>query len=119
MRLSETDKNLYQPTPIKTNHIKLSTDILKLAELLAKNAHDVWAKQRISEGWTYGESRDDSQKKHPCLIPYEDLPESEKEYDRKMSLETLKVILALGYEIKKESENRSQETGGSRPEKKK
>ena len=98
---------MYNPAPIDTNHIKLPDDITELAELLAKNAHDVWAQQRITEGWTYGEKRDDQQKKHPCLVPYEDLPESEKEYDRIMSFETLKVILALGYGIEK-SEGRKQ-----------
>lgn len=83
---------MYVPTPIHTDHIALPEDILQLAELLAKNAHDVWAGQRMAEGWTFGEKRDDQLKKHPCLVPYENLPESEKEYDRKMSLETLKMI---------------------------
>jgi hypothetical protein len=99
---------MYKPTPINTDHIKLPEDILQLAELLAKNAHDIWAVQRMAEGWTYGEKRDDNLKQHPCLIPYEDLPESEKEYDRLMSIETLKVILGLGYKIQK-SGDRSQE----------
>jgi hypothetical protein len=92
---------MYQPTPINTDHVKIPDDILQLAELLAKNAHDVWAVQRMADGWTYGDKRDDNLKKHPCLVAYEYLPESEKEYDRKMSIETLKVILGLGYKIKK------------------
>ena len=99
---------MYNPIPINTDQIKLPDDITELAELLAKNAHDVWAKQRMADGWTYGEQRDDEQKRHPCLVPYLDLPESEKEYDRIMSFETLKVILALGYQIKKESGEKSQ-----------
>jgi hypothetical protein len=70
-------------------------------ELLARNAHENWAKQRVSEGWKYGTKRDDARKEHPCLVPYEELPESEKEYDRKMAGETLKVISGLGYKIKK------------------
>ena len=98
---------MYNPIPINTDHIKLPDDITQLAELLAKNAHDVWAMQRMAEGWTHGCNRDEALKKHPCLVPYEDLPESEKEYDRKMSFETLKVILALGYGIEK-SEGRKQ-----------
>ena len=90
---------MYNPTPINTSKIILGHGIKALAEVLAKNTHDVWAAGRIVEGWTYGDSRDDVNKKHPCLVPYEDLTESEKEYDRNTSLETLKVILSLGYNI--------------------
>jgi ryanodine receptor 2 len=72
-----------------------------LLERLAENTHDVWAAQRIKEGWEYGPMRDDANKKHPCLVPYADLPESEKEYDRKTSAETIKAVMALGYVISK------------------
>jgi hypothetical protein len=91
----------YQPQPIDTSNIKLTDDILSLVEMLAENAHENWSRQRMSEGWVYGPRRDDTKKEHPCLVPYEDLPESEKEYDRTMAMETLKVILALGYRIEK------------------
>jgi len=92
---------MYKPTPINTTHIHLTNDILSLAETLAKNTHDVWAAGRIAEGWTYGATRDDELKQHPCLVPYEDLPESEKEYDRATAMETLKVIISYGFEIRK------------------
>ena len=91
----------YKPEPIDTSRVKLPKEILKLTEKLAENNHDIWAKQRISEGWTYGPKRDDVNKKHPDLIPYSDLPESEKEYDRKTAMEILKLIIALGYKIEK------------------
>jgi len=71
-------------------------------ELLARNAHENWAEQRLSEGWKYGKRRDDIRQEHPCLVPYDELPESEKEYDRKMAVETLKVIFGLGYKIEKD-----------------
>jgi len=71
----------------------------ELTELLAQNTHDIWAAQRITEGWQYGQERNDALKTHPCLVPYEDLPESEKEYDRNTATETLKVILKLGFKI--------------------
>jgi hypothetical protein len=90
-----------EPKPIDTSNIQLSDDLLELTELLAENAHDTWAKMRMEEGWTYGPERDDPTKKHPDLVPYSDLPASEKEYDRKMSMETLKVIIELGYRIEK------------------
>ena len=89
----------YDPKPIDTSAIKLSDDLLELTEKLAENAHDNWAKRRMSEGWTWGRQRDDKSKKHPDLIPYEDLTESEKEYDRKTAMETIKAIIALGYRI--------------------
>ncbi len=91
----------YIPKPIDTTKVMLSEDILDLTELLAKNTHEVWAQQRIKDGWTYGDKKDDSLKQTPCMIPYEDLPETEKVYDRKITLETLKLITKLGYEIKK------------------
>lgn len=88
---------IYQPKPIDTSAITLTPELLALREHLAENAHDVWAAQRIHSGWTYGETRNDDQKTHPDLIPYDQLPESEKEYDRQTAMETLKAILALGY----------------------
>jgi ryanodine receptor 2 len=91
----------YKPAPIPTAGVSLTPDILELTELLARNAHDTWAQQRLADGWTHGPRRDDAARKHPCLVPYEELPESEKEYDRKTALETLKVILTLGYRIEK------------------
>jgi ryanodine receptor 2 len=91
----------YNPQPLDTSSVKLSADLLQLTELLAKNTHEVWAAQRISEGWQYGKERDDSKKLHPCLVPYEDLPESEKEYDRQTAMATLRVIRKLGFEVLK------------------
>lgn len=91
----------YVPKPIDTSNVKLSDDLLALTERLAENAHDHWAAQRMSEGWTCGPERDDAAKKHPDLVPYADLPEGEKEYDRKTAMETLRAITALGYRIEK------------------
>lgn len=90
---------MYTPKPINTDDVELSEELLKLTEKLAENTHEVWAAGRISEGWSYGEKRDDINKQTPCLVPYEELDESEKEYDRKTALETLKLIVKLGYKI--------------------
>ena len=70
-----------------------------LLEAMAKNVHEIWAQERIKQGWKYGEKRDDAKKHHPCLVPYEELPEEEKVYDRNTSVETLKLILKLGFKI--------------------
>ncbi len=91
----------YKPVPIETSDVRLSEDLRDLTELLARNAHDNWARQRLSEGWRYGPERNDARKEHPCLVPYEQLPEAEKEYDRKTAMETIKAIIALGYRIDK------------------
>lgn len=91
----------YSPKPIDTSAIELSPEIEALTELLARNTHEVWARQRLADGWTHGATRSDDRKEHPCLIPYEDLPESEKEYDRATALEAIRTILALGYRIEK------------------
>jgi len=92
---------MYTPKPIDTTDVKLDEEILELCEQLAKNTHEVWASGRIADGWTYGEVRDDAKKLHPCLVEYEELPESEKEYDRRTAMETLKLIKKLGYKIEK------------------
>lgn len=89
----------FNPLPIKTDDIKLSKDLLQLSEIIAENVHNVWASSRISQGWTFGEERNDSLKKHPCLVPYSELPESEKDFDRNTANETLKLIQKLGFKI--------------------
>ena len=92
---------MYTPKPINTDNIELSDELKALGELLAENVHDVWAEGRIRAGWTYGEKRDDDKKQTPCLVPYGELPESEKEYDRNTAYGTLKLLVALGYRIEK------------------
>jgi hypothetical protein len=77
----------------------LDQSLLALTEQLAENAHDVWARQRLAEGWTFGPARDDVTRKHPDLVPYAELPDSEKQYDRATAMETLRAVVALGYRI--------------------
>jgi hypothetical protein len=89
----------YQPAPVDTSNVLLSPELSALTERLAENAHDIWAAQRVVEGWSYGPQRDDEKRLHPCLVPYGHLPEVEKEYDRRAALGTLKAILQLGYKI--------------------
>ena len=92
---------MYKPQPVDTSKVVLPEDLNALVEIIAKNVHEVWSKERIKEGWTYGPIRDDIKKTTPCLVPYEELPESEKEYDRKTAFETLKLVVKLGYKIEK------------------
>ena len=93
--------NKYIPQPVDTSNVMLPVELNQLVETMSKNVHEVWASGRLKDGWTYGEERSDVEKKHPCLVPYEELSESEKEYDRNTSIETLKLILKLGFKISK------------------
>jgi hypothetical protein len=90
---------MYTPKPIDTSQVTLPDSIRELTEKLAESTHDNWALSRIREGWTYGPARNDELKQHPSLVPYGELSESEKEYDRVTAMETLKAIYALGYRI--------------------
>ena len=94
-------KNNYTPLLIDTSTIDLPQELEPLVEKMARNVHEVWAHGRIADGWTFGKTRDDEKKTHPCLVPYEELPELEKEYDRHTAMGTLKFILAQGFSINK------------------
>ena len=97
------NKKQYTPHPIDTSYIQVPEDLNPLLEAMARNVHEVWAQERINQGWTYGEKRDDTQKHHPCLVAYDDLTEEEKAFDRNTSVETVKLILRLGFSIEKKS----------------
>lgn len=97
-----TTKNNYIPQPVNTNDVVLPEELIILSELISKNVHEVWSKNRMEQGWTYGEQRNDEKRETPCLVPYEELSEEEKDYDRNTSQETLKLILKLGFKITKE-----------------
>lgn len=94
-------KHPYIPQPIDVSHIELPAELTPLTEALARNVHEVWAATRIAQGWRLGPERNDTRKEHPCLIPYEELPEEERTYDRQTAFETLKLIKYLGFEIRK------------------
>ncbi len=93
---------MYKPEPINTDHIALPPELLELTEQIAENVHENWSAGRIAEGWIYGDIRDDEKKTTPCLIPYSQLSEGEKEFDRRTALQTLKLIISLGYKIEKQ-----------------
>lgn len=98
----ENMPNEYRPNPVELSHVELPSALMESAEKLAAHAHDVWAVGRMAQRWRYGEHRDDARKLHPCLVPYEDLPESEKDYDRRAAMEMLRVLVSLGYRIERD-----------------
>lgn len=97
--INTIDKFVYEPYPISLDDVELSDDLTELREAIAENAHEIWAKARTDQGWTYGPERNDQKKETPDMVPYCNLPESEKLYDREMAMQTLKLVKKLGYEI--------------------
>ena len=95
-------KKQYDPIPVDTSDVVLPAELLALTERIAENVHDVWAAGRIAEGWIYGPAKDSEKKTTPLLVAYSDLPDEEKAYDRNTALETLKLIVKLGYSIRKQ-----------------
>ncbi|MBV9341356.1 MAG: Ryanodine receptor Ryr [Acidobacteria bacterium] len=86
---------------MNTSAVVVDEQIVALIEKLARNNHEVWAARRLAEGWRYGPRRDDTRKEHPGLVPYSDLSEGEKAYDRSTVVETIRAILAMGYRIER------------------
>ncbi len=99
--MNNQTSNNYTPTPVDTSNIQLPEELMALAEAISKNVHEVWAQNRMNEGWTYGPVRDDEKRQTPCLVPYDQLPEEEKAYDRNTAFGTLKFIVAQGFKIEK------------------
>lgn len=89
----------YTPRPIDLSDVQLPEELNPLLEAMAENVHEVWAATRMSQGWKYGPARDDAKREHPMLVPYDQLSEEEKAYDRNTSVETLKLIIKLGFRI--------------------
>ena len=94
-------KKNYVPQPMDTSDVQLPEELNVLIEQMSRNVHEVWAQSRLDQGWTYGDERSDALKTHPCLVPYDELPEVEKAYDRDTALETLRLITKLGFKISK------------------
>ena len=102
--INTKDMKTYNPKPIDLSDVELTEDLNELREAIAENAHDVWAVERQVQGWTYGEQRDDNKKETPCMVPYSQLPDSEKKFDRDMAMNTLKLVKKLGYDLVKREE---------------
>ena len=101
MKIISMNSNGYIPHPVDISSIQLPEELMELAEAISKNVHEVWSKNRMDEGWTYGSVRNEEKKETPGLVPYEELPEIEKAYDRNTAFNTLKYIVSLGFKINK------------------
>lgn len=94
----------YIPKPLDLSDVELTEELDGLREAIAENVHEIWAESRQAEGWTYGPRRDDQLKQTPDMVPYSQLPESEKKYDREMAMKTIKLLKKLGYDLIKREE---------------
>ena len=94
-------KETYYPHPVDVSDVELPPQLYQLREAISENIHEVWAAGRMKEGWTYGPERDDKMKKHPDLIPYSELSDGEKQYDRETAMNTIKLVIKLGYDLVK------------------
>ena len=100
----KNEDGIYVPNPINVDDVFLPEKIAELTEYIAENAHEEWAKQRLKEGWTFAPKTNKKLKQSFDLVPYCELLDSEKEYDRKMAMYTLRVLYKLGYKIEKTKE---------------
>jgi|GEM_PF-630525 len=48
----------------------------------ASSSHDNWMAQKDADGWVYGETKDPEAKTHPCMVPFDELPEDQQIKDR-------------------------------------
>lgn len=94
----------YIPKPIDLTDVILSDDLIELREAIAENAHEIWAENRRNEGWSYGPVRDDAKKQTPDMVPYAELTDSEREYDRATAMRSIKLLKKLGYDVVKSEE---------------
>jgi ryanodine receptor 2 len=97
------ERSEYRPTPLDTSAVILDDELVELIEVLAENTHDTWAQARLSAGWRHGPCRDDEERLHPCLLPYADLEEEEKDIDRTIVVATVRALVVLGYELRRRS----------------
>ncbi|XP_030299704.1 ryanodine receptor 3 isoform X4 [Sparus aurata] len=91
--------NGYKPSPLDLSDIKLTPGQELLVDKLAENAHNVWAKDRIKQGWTYGIQQDLKSKRNPRLVPYVLLDERTKKSNRDSLREAIRTLIGYGYNI--------------------
>ncbi|XP_047673442.1 ryanodine receptor 2 isoform X7 [Tachysurus fulvidraco] len=89
----------YKPAPMDLSHIKLASTQEAMVDRLAENAHNVWARDRIRQGWTYGIQQDVKNKRNPRLVPYALLDERTKKSNKDSLREAVRTLLGYGYNL--------------------
>ena len=90
----------FNPYPADLAAIELPISTEAIIGVLARNAHDVWALEKLRAGWNYGKVNDVSEKLHADLVAYDDLGTMQRSYDFLMVEKTLKAIVAHGFAIR-------------------
>lgn len=91
--------DMYRPDKLDKWNVPLPEELLPLRETLAERIHDTWAAGKLADGWRWGPRLDEARRTHPSLLPYGQLSESEKEYDRRTAAATIRCMLEEGWRV--------------------
>nr|CAD7437731.1 unnamed protein product [Timema bartmani] len=91
--------NGYKPAPLDLSAITLAPKMEELVDQLAENTHNLWAKERIQQAWTYGLNEDPDMRRSPHLVPYSKVDEAIKKANRDTASETVRTLLVYGYNL--------------------
>nr|XP_021335867.1 ryanodine receptor 2 [Danio rerio] len=103
----------YKPAPMDLCHIKLASTQEAMVDKLAENAHNVWARDRIRQGWTYGIQQDIKNKRNPRLVPYVLLDERTKKSNKDSLREAVRTLLGYGYNLEAPDQDHAREDVGN------
>jgi len=81
--------NGYKPAPLDLSAVTLTPKLEELVDQLAENTHNLWARERIQQGWTYGLNEDSENHRSPHLVPYAKVDEAIKKANRDTASETV------------------------------
>ncbi|KAF4082236.1 hypothetical protein AMELA_G00149190 [Ameiurus melas] len=109
--LNYTQSNGYKPAPLDLNHVKLTPNQNTLVERLAENGHNVWARDRVRQGWTYSIVQDIVNKRNPRLVPYNLLDEKTKKTNRDTVCAAVRTLIGYGYNIEPPDQESSGHVG--------
>uniref|UniRef100_A0A8C3Y6B8 B30.2/SPRY domain-containing protein n=1 Tax=Catharus ustulatus TaxID=91951 RepID=A0A8C3Y6B8_CATUS len=109
-----TMSNGYKPAPLDLSHVRLTPAQLTLVDRLAENGHNVWARDRVQQGWTYSTTQDIKNKRNPRLVPYNLLDEGTKATNRESLCQAVRTLLGYGYNIEPPDQDTRAPPGGPR-----
>ena len=70
-------------------------------EQMAEMEHGRWNVERLRDGWRCGKPKDENLKRHPCIVPWSELPEDIKPFDRNAVKLFPAILVKAGYEIRR------------------
>ncbi|XP_069162577.1 ryanodine receptor-like [Procambarus clarkii] len=82
---------------IKELKVSLTSKLEELVDQLAENTHNIWARERILQGWTYGLNEDPVMHRSPHLVSYGNVDDAIKKANRDTASETIRTLLVYGY----------------------